>query len=237
MQFTSYGHSDVGFVREKNEDSLLLDDEKGIFCVADGVGGLPFGDLASRLAVKFFAALVHDSDDCSTIEELRQISSLIHKDIVDCGQLVGGENGIATTFSAVRLLSDKFIFSHVGDSLIFLNQGSGFQKISKCHTLGDELIDKHGPEAANDMPEHYMHTLTRCMGQDIDFEVDLGEHQVNPGDQILICSDGVKNMLELDEIDELGSTLGSKEFVHSLIDSANQKGGVDNSTAVSIRIS
>ncbi|MEK9913575.1 MAG: hypothetical protein VW580_06595, partial [Flavobacteriaceae bacterium] len=102
MQFTSYGHSDVGFVREKNEDSLLLDDEKGIFCVADGVGGLPFGDLASRLAVKFFAALVHDSDDCSTIEELRQISSLIHKDIVDCGQLVGGENGIATTFSAVR---------------------------------------------------------------------------------------------------------------------------------------
>ena len=152
MQFTSYGHSDVGFVREKNEDSLLLDDEKGIFCVADGVGGLPFGDLASRLAVKFFAALVHDSDDCSTIEELRQISSQIHKDIVDCGQLVGGENGIATTFSAVRLLSDKFIFSHVGDSLIFLNQGSGFQKISKCHTLGDELIDKHGPEAANDMP-------------------------------------------------------------------------------------
>ena len=72
---------------------------------------------------------------------------MIHKDIVDCGQLVGGENGIATTFSAVRLLSDKFIF-HVGDSLIFLNQGSGFQNFKVSYTC-DELIDKHGPEAAN----------------------------------------------------------------------------------------
>ena len=52
MQYISYGHTDVGFVREKNEDSLLVDYEKGIFCVADGVGGLPFGDLASRMAVK-----------------------------------------------------------------------------------------------------------------------------------------------------------------------------------------
>ena len=73
MQFISYGHTDVGFVREKNEDSLLVDDEKGIFCVADGVGGLPFGDLASRMAVKLFAALVHDSDECSTVEELKTI--------------------------------------------------------------------------------------------------------------------------------------------------------------------
>ena len=64
------------------------------------------------------------------------------------------ENGIGTTFSAIRILKDKFIFAHVGDSLIYHNRGSGFQK-SQCHTLGDELIEKHGPEAADDMPEHY----------------------------------------------------------------------------------
>ena len=70
-------------------------------------------------------------------------------------------------------------FSHVGDSSILYSDGSGLRQISKCHTLGDELIEKHGPEAANDMPEHYMHTLTRCMGQDIDFEVDLGEQTLS----------------------------------------------------------
>ena len=69
------------------------------------------------------------------------------------------------------------------------------KKISKCHTLGDELIDKHGPDAAIDMPEHYMHTLTRCMGQDIDFDVDIGGIKAAPGNSILICSDGVTNMV------------------------------------------
>ena len=66
-----------------------------------------------------------------------------------------------------------------------------------------ELIDKHGPDAAIDMPEHYMHTLTRCMGQDIDFDVDIGEIEVKPGCSILICSDGVTNMVSKEEIEEI----------------------------------
>ena len=237
MLITSHGHSDVGFVRENNEDSFLVDDHKGIYCVADGVGGLPFGNLASRMAVKLFSAMVHDSEDCSAADELQQLSHRVHHDIVECGHLVGGDNGIGTTFSAIRLLSDRCLFSHVADSSIYFSNGSGIKKISKCHTLGDELIEKHGPEAANDMPEHYMHTLTRCMGQDIDFEVDLGEQVLSPGDQLLICSDGVTNMVELDEINQMMSDLEPKDFIHALIDAANQNGGVDNSTAVTLKIS
>ena len=237
MVITSHGHSDVGFVRENNEDSFLVDDSKGIYCVADGVGGLPFGNLASRMAVKLFAAMVHNSSDCASPEELKQISHRVHHDVVECGHLVGGENGIGTTFSAIRMLSDRCMFSHVGDSSILYSDGSGLRQISKCHTLGDELIEKHGQEAANDMPEHYMHTLTRCMGQDIDFEVDLGEQTLSPGDQLIICSDGITNMVELDEINEMMNDLEPKDFIHALIDAANQNGGVDNSTAVTIRIS
>jgi protein phosphatase len=237
MIITSHGHSDVGFVRENNEDSFLVDESKGVFCVADGVGGLPFGNLASRMAVKLFAAMIHNSSDCLTPEELRQVSHQVHKDVVECGHLVGGENGVGTTFSGIRLLSDSCLFSHVGDSSILYSDGSGLKKISKCHTLGDELIEKHGPDAANDMPEHYMHTLTRCMGQDIDFEVDIGEQKLSPGDQLVICSDGITNMVELDEINKMMIDLDPKNFIHSLIDAANQNGGVDNSTAVTIRIS
>ena len=145
MILTSHGHSDVGFVREKNEDSFLVDEHRGIYAVADGV--------------------------------------------------------------------------------------------SKCHTLGDELIDKHGPEAAIDMPEHYMHTLTRCMGQDIDFEVDIGEIAMVPGSSILICSDGITNMIELPEIEKMINELDPTSLIHSLIDLANQNGGTDNSTAVCLKIS
>ena len=237
MVITSHGHSDVGFVRENNEDSFLVDDSKGIYCVADGVGGLPFGNLASRMAVKLFSAMIHNSSDCTSPEMLKQISHRVHHDVVECGHLVGGENGIGTTFSAIRLLADRCLFSHVGDSCILHSDGSGLNKISKCHTLGDELIEKHGPDAANDMPEHYMHTLTRCMGQDIDFEVDLGEQMLSPGDQLVICSDGITNMVELEKIDEMMKANEPKDFIHALIDAANQNGGVDNSTAVTIRVS
>ena len=69
MLITSHGHTDVGFVREKNEDSFIVDEGKGIYAVADGVGGLPYGSLASRLAVRFYGALMHGPESCSTLEE------------------------------------------------------------------------------------------------------------------------------------------------------------------------
>ena len=82
-----------------------------------------------------------------------------------------------------------------------------------------------------------MHTLTRCMGQDIDFEVDIGEISLIPGRSILICSDGITNMVELPEIEKMLNEMDPKSFVHSVIDLANQNGGTDNSTAVCIKIS
>ncbi len=236
MIITSHGHSDVGFVREKNEDSFLVDDHKGIYAVADGVGGLPFGALASTLAVQFYKSSIQDADDCTTEQELRILAHSIHHNIVECGSIVGGDNGIGCTFSGLRLRGNKISFVHVGDSSIYLNDQAGFRKVSKCHTLGDELIDKHGPEAASDMPEHYMHTLTRCMGQDIDFEVDIGEISLTPGCSILICSDGITNMVELPKIEEMLNSLDPEPFVHSVIDLANQNGGTDNSTAVCIKV-
>lgn len=237
MIITSHGHSDVGFVREKNEDSFLVDDHKGIYAVADGVGGLPFGALASTLAVQFFKSSVQDADDCTTEQELRILAHSIHHNIVECGTIVGGDNGIGCTFSGLRLIGDKISYVHVGDSSIYLNDESGLRKVSKCHTLGDELIDKHGPEAANDMPEHYMHTLTRCMGQDIDFEVDIGEIVLTPGCSILVCSDGITNMVELPKIQQMINMMDPQTFVHSIIDLANQNGGTDNSTAVCLKVS
>jgi PPM family protein phosphatase len=237
MYITSHGHSDVGFVRENNEDSFLVNEEKGIYAVADGVGGLPFGSLASRLAVRFFSSLIHDSETCSSEEEFGQVVHTVHQNIVECGSLVGGENGIGSTFSGLRIIGNKLLFAHVGDSSIFLKDGQGFGKISRNHTLGDELIEKHGPDAAHDMPEHYMHTLTRCMGQDIDFEVDLGQRTLAPGDVLLICSDGVTNMVETPEIEKMLDSMPPQPFVQSLIDLANQNGGTDNSTAVCLKIS
>ena len=109
MLITSHGHTDVGFVREKNEDSFIVDEGKGIYAVADGVGGLPYGSLASRLAVRFYGALMHGPESCSTLEELRSISHEIQTNLLEFGALVGGENGIGTTFSGLRIIDSRLL--------------------------------------------------------------------------------------------------------------------------------
>lgn len=239
LSLTSHGHSDVGFVRENNEDSFLNCLEKGVFAVADGVGGLPFGALASLLAMQHLDASIQNTDSCSTEENFRKVVHSIHLNLVKSGIIVGGQNGIGTTFSAVRFLGDRFIFAQVGDSVIFHFDGSSgtLRQVSRSHTLEAELLAKHGPDAAKDMPEHYAHTLTRCMGQEIDFAVDIGHIPVVAGDSLLICTDGLTNMIEFSEIETLCRQLNVNQLVHQLIDLANQNGGVDNSTAVCIQIS
>jgi len=234
MRLSAYGHSDVGFLRETNEDSFLVSETKGVFAVADGVGGLPYGSLASLLAVQFFDAFIEGPDHSLDSDKLGSLINKIHHNIIKCGLIVGGQNGIGTTFSGICFSNDRFIYGHVGDSYIlrYEKKSGELYQITKEHTLAAELISKHGSEAAKDMPEHYNHTLTRCLGQDIDFDVDRGEFEAHPGDKILLASDGLLNMVQPDDISSLCSSMDSKSLVHELIDQANQNGGVDNTTVV-----
>ncbi len=238
MKFLAHGHSDVGFLRETNEDSFLVRPNKGVFAVADGVGGLPHGALASLLAVQNFDALVREETQCKGTEDFRTLVHLIHSNIIECGRIVGGQHGIGTTFSGVRFLKDGFLFAHVGDSsiLIFNRREGDLSQVSSTHTLAAELIAKHGEEAAADMPEHYHHTLTRCLGQDIDFEVEVGHHAVETGDKIILCSDGLTNMVGYDEISSMCAKSDPKYLVDELIDLANQNGGIDNTTVVCVQV-
>jgi serine/threonine protein phosphatase PrpC len=212
-------------------------DDKRIHAVADGVGGLPYGSLASLLATQYFDALIPDTNSCVSEHNLREICHLIHQNILKCGAIVGGQNGIGTTFSGVRFLSSSVLFAHVGDSSIlhYTADTGEVLAISKSHTLAAELIAKHGEDAARDMPDHYSHTLTRCMGQDIDFEVDAGEIKYLPGDKFILCTDGLTNMVELEQIRDFCSRLNPQGVVHELVDLANQNGGLDNTTVVCIQ--
>jgi serine/threonine protein phosphatase PrpC len=237
MNLQSHGHSDVGFVRETNEDSFLNRPDLGIFAVSDGVGGLPYGALASKLAVQNFEAFFNHRQSLEDLDSFKSMFFKIHQNVLSCGNIVGGQNGIGTTFSGVKFLDHSFVYAHVGDSsILHFTESDGIKEVTTAHTLAAELVAKHGPESAKDMPEHYAHTLTRCMGQDIDFDVDVGQVKVSLGDKILICSDGVTNMVDLDEIEQLCKTLEPENLIHTLIDLANQNGGLDNSTAVCIQI-
>ena len=237
MKFLAHGHSDVGFLRETNEDSFLVSVDKGIFAVADGVGGLPYGSLASLLAVQYFDSLIYKGSS-TKLGAVSETIQKIHHNIMKCGSIVGGQNGIGTTFSGLIFNESSILYGHVGDSYILKYQKETDQliQLSKEHTLAAELIAKHGPDAAVDMPEHYNHTLTRCLGQDIDFQVDTGEFQASAGDKIILSSDGLLNMVEKEEIALACKSMDAQNLVHDLIDQANQNGGVDNTTVVCVDI-
>ena len=145
--------------------------------------------------------------------------------------------GLVLLFLEFAFFQIVFFFSHVGDSSIlhYSAQSDNVVLISRSHTLAAELIAKHGEEAANDMPDHYSHTLTRCMGQDIDFEVDSGEIKFHLGDKILLCTDGLTNMVKLDQVRDFCSRLNPQGVVHELVDLANQNGGLDNTTVVCVQ--
>ena len=238
MHLSSHGCTDVGFVRESNEDAFLASDEKGIYAVADGLGGLPHGSLASRMAVQFFDAMVSNAQACCTEDELNRAVHSIHRFLIENGEKVAGEEGIGTTLTALRTFGNQAIIAHVGDSSAYILNGNGLCKISKDHTLEQEILDKLKPGETieeQDLPDYYHHTLTRCLGQDTDFSVDFHHFSLNPGDRVLICSDGVTNMIELEDLQQLCQVSDDPEVcTRGIVDTANQNGGVDNSTAVLI---
>lgn len=241
MNVRSFGWSDVGFIRESNEDAFIVSDDKGIYAVADGLGGLPHGSLASRMAVQFFDAMVANANACRTEEDLKVVVHGIHRFLIENGEKVAGENGIGTTLTAMRTVENHIMMAHVGDSAAFILNGNGLRKITKDHTLEQEILDKLKPGETideKDLPDYYHHTLTRCLGQDTDFWVDLSEYPFNSGDRLLLCSDGITNMIEEDELEKLCLVDDDpKVCAMGIVDMANQNGGVDNSTAVCVFVS
>ena len=238
MILRSHGHTDVGFVRESNEDAFLHSDQKGIYAVADGLGGLPHGSLASRMAVQFFDAMIANVNACQSEDELKTIVHTIHRNIIENGEKVAGENGIGTTLTAMRNVGNRLLLAHVGDSSAFLLNGNGLCKVSKDHTMEQEILDKLKPGETieeKNLPDYYHHTLTRCLGQDTDFSVDSAEFPFNPGDRLLICSDGITNMIDDSELQRLCMASDDPQVcAMSMVDMANQNGGVDNSTIVCV---
>ena len=138
----------------------------------------------------------------------------------------------------MRTIGNRALMVHVGDSAGFVLNGNGLCKITKDHTLEQEILDKLKPGETideKDLPDYYHHTLTRCLGQDTDFSVDFAEHSLNSGDRVLLCSDGITNMIELDNLEELCMISDDpKKCAMHIVDMANQNGGVDNSTAVCV---
>jgi len=250
----TFGQStDVGMVRNNNQDSALSyfftsrsADQRpdfGLFIVADGMGGHHDGEKASALATRTVAAhvtnnvylpLLNGDNDADRPPITEAMISAVQKANTD---IISGVPEGGTTMTAVAVIGDLAYVAHVGDSRVYLITKDGLEQITRDHSLVQRLIelDQLTREEADDHPQK--NVLYRALGQSEALEVDALTRRLPPNSRLLICSDGLWNLVEEKDIVEI--TMGHnnpQEACDKLVALANKRGGTDNITAVLLQI-
>ena len=229
MRPTVGAKSDVGRVRDGNEDSYLL--KEPYFAVADGMGGHLAGDVASRIAVQTISENTGGGE--SGLDELERAVKNANAAIYAKASSDPSLHGMGTTCTLALVADSEIHLAHVGDSRAYLLRGDRLSLITEDHTLVGRMV-KEGrlePEEAERHPQRSI--ITRALGVDAEVEVDLLTVPVGEGDRVLLCSDGLTSMIKADAIrDIVAGNDDPQAAVDELIDAANAAGGEDNITAV-----
>lgn len=224
----------TGRQRRANEDSMYA--RSPLFAVADGMGGAQAGEIASRIAVETLGGGVRD--DSSPVEErLAELVHVANERIHDLSVSDERRAGMGTTMTAALVGEDDITLAHVGDSRAYLFRGGELTRLTRDHSLVDELVEKGKltPEEARTHPQRSV--ITRAVGPEPRVQVDTQTASARDGDVVLICSDGLTTMIDEPEIVEiLGRVSSLKDAGHELIDAANDAGGRDNITVVLFRL-
>ncbi len=238
MKVRSCAISDVGRKRQKNEDSYLINDELGLFIVADGMGGHAGGEYASRIAITTIEERLASKDPQTTGEDI------IRKAIQDAGAKIISKaeedralKGMGTTVIALHLDStNKAVVAHVGDSRGYLFRDGVLEQITDDHSLVNEQV-KSGLITPEEAKTHqFKNIITRSVGVTPEVEVDIQTKKLKAGDAFLLCSDGLSNLVDTQEME---GKLREKEPVlaaKALVDLANKRGGDDNITLILVEV-
>jgi serine/threonine protein phosphatase PrpC len=237
------GGSDIGSRRADNEDAQLCDVERGLFLIADGMGGHAAGEQASALAVqtldtelsavRLTAALGQGAEALRALfdDTLRAASTAILR----AGEHRPEWKDMGTT-AVVAYVADACLYvAHVGDSRAYLLRGGATTVLTRDHTVAMTLVDD-GEITLEEARAHPLrHRLSQVLGAHGDIAPDFSTHPLQPGDRIVLCTDGLFDMLTDEEIAEIVNFSGSPdEAVYALIATADDAGGRDNITVVAI---
>lgn len=227
--------TDIGKLREINEDTFLVEDK--IFAVADGMGGHRAGEVASSMAIDILkkrAGEFEEGDTPQRIQKmLKEALDEVNDAIVKRGETQGDYLGMGTTLTAFHISERRIFLVHIGDSRAYLIRKEKITQLTQDHTLVADMVGK-GEISEEEARIHPLkNILVRALGTDVKAEADLLSEEVQPGDRILLCSDGLSSMLRDEEILSIVNESESLENAcQRLIDTANTNGGEDNITVV-----
>ena len=250
MRLEATAWTDPGPVRDNNEDAFLVDDESGLFIVADGMGGHAAGEVASAIAVEVVAevllggndpeetALMVPTDDGNDVvrERLRycmnQASMQIRKKAI-AEPLYAG---MGTTLVVLLIEEDAAYLSHVGDSRIYLFRDGKLQRLTRDHTVVQQEIDagRLTPELARLVP--HKNILTQSVGYHGPVEPDTCYRVIRPGDIFLLCSDGLTDPLDDEALETIFREQDTDDLAAYLVERAIAEGTQDNTTVVVVQV-
>ena len=240
VSLTFAGLTDVGLQRSANQDCYYLSSDGSLFIVADGMGGHVGGQEASRLATETIRTYVEANTDRqgSTDALLREAVIAANKAILADQAAHSERADMGTTVVVLLIRNGQFWCAHVGDSRLYLMRESGFLQVTEDHTWVARALHD-GTLSAEQLHCHpWRHVLSQCVGREDLAQIETQVIETEPGDQLLLCSDGLTEELS-DEaiITYLQTSKNCEEQVRALIEAAKENGGRDNITAIAIAIS
>ena len=240
LGITSAGRTDVGVIRSGNEDNYLMVPDRGVYIVADGMGGHAAGEVASEMAVRIIARELGDLSsvsDSTAAERVRTSIMQANSAIFERTLSEQDKRGMGTTATAMVLLGGNYLIGQVGDSRAYVLRDGALTQVTKDHSYVQEQVDAGylSPEEARTHP--YSNVITRCVGANVDVAPDVYSGALRPGDVYLLASDGLTGMIEDEDLHRMMlRAVDPQQLADELVDEANRRGGLDNVTVIVIRI-
>lgn len=243
--------TDTGKVREHNEDTIGSDPDIGLFVLADGMGGYNAGEVASGIAVKTIVNLVREAFAVQELQGVDRETGLMRPSIILRDAILRANKiihqtsktqpqceGMGTTVVAALFYDNRAVVAHVGDSRLYRLRGDRFEQLTMDHSLLQELVDRgfySAEEAARSTNKNY---VTRALGVEATVEVEIREHAAHRGDYYVLCSDGLSDMVEDEDIHLTISTFHDnlETVSRQLVQLANEHGGRDNVSVIMTQV-
>ena len=254
MKLHAAASSDIGFCRDKNEDSFCVDSDLGLYIVCDGMGGHIAGEVAARKAIEFTSEFFaracehrilprcHETDFRGVWSNL-MVEAIEHccEKVLALAQSNPEMDGMATTITAVKIVDGHVFVGHLGDSRLYLKSGNATKQLTTDHNLYFDISaqDSQWLDSITDVDalKRFKHVLTRFVGRKQAADVEVFSFPLTDQDVLLLCTDGLSNYLtDESALGEAITDQSPKAIVETLLEFANSEGGEDNVTAIAIRV-
>lgn len=246
MDIKASGKTDIGLVRKQNEDDFFIDPPLGLLVVADGMGGHAAGRVASKMATNFMKRYYkrkagkssgqrgnQRGEYSETTDHLDAAIRTANKAVYEAAQKMPGLKGMGTTIAAAHVEGNRLSIAHIGDSRVYLIRAGNIEQLTDDHSVVYEQVKRELITKEEAQKSEIKNILTRALGISAEAETDLAEMNVSPGDILLLCTDGLSNMVD-DEtlLTVVNATNDPALACEQLVSMANANGGRDNITVV-----